>query len=66
MTLPALVVSHSSPVSALVVMGCLDWLRRRWQVVHVPEMVWQELQRRSSPADWAALKEARSKDGCRW
>jgi uncharacterized protein len=61
MTLPSLVVSDTSPVSALVVMGWLDWLRRRWQVVHVPEMVWQELRRRSSPADWETLEDARCK-----
>ena len=59
MTSPSLVVSDTSPVSALVVMGWLDWLRRRWQVVHVPEMVWQELRRRSSPADWETLEDAR-------
>lgn len=52
MTLPSLLVSDTSPVSALVVMGWLEWLRRRWPVVHVPEMVWQELRRRSSTVDW--------------
>jgi uncharacterized protein len=60
MILPSLVVSDTSPVSALVVMGWLEWLRRRWPVVHVPEMVWQELRRRSGPADWEILEDARS------
>jgi hypothetical protein len=35
-----LVVSDTSPVSALVAMGWLDSLPERWDVVHVPEMVW--------------------------
>jgi predicted nucleic acid-binding protein len=60
MTLPSLVVSDTSPVSALVVMGWLEWLRWRWPVVHVPEMVWQELRRRSSTVDWEILEDARS------
>lgn len=59
MTSPSLVVSDTSPVSALVVMGWLDWLQRRWQLVHVPEMVWQELRQRSSPVDWEILEDAR-------
>jgi hypothetical protein len=38
MTSPSLVVSDTSPVSALVVMGWLDWLRRRsspvdWEIL---------------------------------
>jgi hypothetical protein len=40
MTSPLLVVSDTSPVSALVVMGWLDWLRQRWSEVHVPDVVW--------------------------
>jgi predicted nucleic acid-binding protein len=59
MTLPSLVVSDTSPVSALVMMGWLDWLRQRWQALHVQEMVWLELRRRSSPADWEVLEDAR-------
>ncbi len=55
MTLPSLVVSDTSPVSALVAMGWLEWLRLRWPVVHVSEMVWQELRHRSGPADWEIL-----------
>ena len=56
---PLLVVSDTSPVSALVVMGWLDWLRVRWSVVHVPEMVWKELLRRSTVVDWDRLEDAR-------
>lgn len=53
------VVSDTSPVSALVAMGWLDWLRIRWEEVHVPEMVWEELRRRSMPRDWESLEDAR-------
>lgn len=59
MTSLSLVVSDTSPFSALVAMGWLDWLRRRWQVVHVPEMVWEELRRRSNATDWEHLEDAR-------
>lgn len=52
-------VSDTSPVSALVVMGWLDWLRQRWREVHVPVSVWAELCARSTPASLAVLDEAR-------
>ncbi len=54
------VVSDTSPISALVVMGWLDWLRMRWDAVHVPDAVWNELQRRSTPFHWEVLEDARS------
>ena len=60
MTLPLLVVSDTSPVSALVVMGWLDWLRQRWSAVHVPERVWDELRQRSRTDDWTMIESARS------
>lgn len=60
MTSPLLVVSDTSPVSALVVMGWLEWLRERWQEVVVPEVVWDELRRRSSDTDWKTLENARN------
>lgn len=60
MTSRLLVVSDTSPVSALVVMGWLDWLRQRWSTVHVPVKVWAEFHRRSSLNDWSKLEDARS------
>ncbi len=54
-----LVVSDTSPVSALVVMGWLDWLQQRWETVSIPPAVWQELEGRSTPRDWERLEDAR-------
>jgi uncharacterized protein len=59
MTSSLLVVSDTSPVSALVVMGWLDWLHQRWRVVHVPVSVWAELCDRSTPASRSVLDNAR-------
>lgn len=63
MTPRLLVVSDTSPVSALVVMGWLDWLRLRWSEVHVPDAVWKELCQRSTTADWEKLEDPRSAGG---
>jgi predicted nucleic acid-binding protein len=43
----------------MVVMGWLEWMPLRWGEVHVPEMVWTELRRRSVREDWDTLEDAR-------
>jgi len=42
----------------MVVMGWLEWMPLRWGEVHVPGMVWTELQRRSVRGDWEKLEDA--------
>jgi predicted nucleic acid-binding protein len=38
------VVSDTSPVSAMAKLDWLEWLRQRWQVVILPQEVWDELE----------------------
>jgi uncharacterized protein len=55
-----LIVSDTSALSALAILGWLDWLKVRWGEVAVPEAVWNELQRIGEQRALDLLLRARS------
>ncbi len=54
------VVSDTSPLSAMAKLGWLDWLRERWKVVMMPQEVWDELEKIGDEVAWNRLLSARS------
>jgi uncharacterized protein len=57
---PLLIVSDTSALSALAIIGWLDWLRFRWEAVAVPEAVWRELEEIGDEQGSKNLHQARS------
>lgn len=57
------VVSDTSPLSAMAKLDWLDWLKQRWQVVIVPQEVWDELEK---IGDKTALNRLRSARQANW
>ncbi len=55
-----MIVSDTSPLSALAKMDWLDWLPRRWEHVLIPRAVWAELQDIGDPAALRRLQDART------
>lgn len=55
-----MIVSDTSPLSALAKMDWLEWLPRRWTHVLIPRAVWQELQGIGDEAALQRLQDART------
>lgn len=53
------VVSDTSPLSAMAKLNWLEWLRERWKVVILPQEVWDELGKIGDKSAWERLVSAR-------
>ncbi len=58
------VISDTTPLSAMAKLGWLEWLRERWKVVMVPQEVWDELEKIGDETAWNVCSQPEAQIGC--